>query len=231
MTVEEHYIDDTGNEIVVDKTPIPAPTTPISKERFIDSFAKFYPASANKNLFKFYTNRNTTNTSQTDADIAKAFDNATSIAVVPSGPGTSTPLTATASDHFAKLLKETEKKAQEPVKYSMSSGFLAQLIKAKISIALTSYQSSRLYLLGSNPKGGLMVNEEVFQRAMGLRYHNKKLYLASLGQIMVLENILAQDQWINEQYTQCFIPRRSYFTGHLDCHDVGITNDNRSGKR
>ena len=132
------------------------------------------------------------------------------------------------NNQVASPEKETEKKAQEPVKYSMSSGFLAQLIKAKISIALTSYQSSRLYLLGSNPKGGLMVNEEVFQRAMGLRYHNKKLYLASLGQIMVLENILAQDQWINEQYTQCFIPRRSYFTGHLDCHDVGITNDNKT---
>jgi hypothetical protein len=123
---------------------------------------------------------------------------------------------------------EPEKKVQEPVKYSMSGGFLPQLGTSKISIALTSYQSSRLYLLGVNPKGGLMVNEQLFQRAMGLRYHDKKLYLASLGQILELENILAPGQWINEQYTQCFVPRRSFFTGHLDCHDVGITKDNKT---
>ena len=63
------------------------------------------------------------------------------------------------------------KAPEAKVTYSMSPGFAEFLLSLNTSVALTSYQSSKLYLLGKNPKGGLMVNEQVFPRAMGLRYH------------------------------------------------------------
>ena len=105
--VEEHYIDDAG------KKQVKLHHRQISKERFLN-IAKFYPASANENLFTFYTNRNGSNTAQTDANIKAAFDNAESISVVvpPGGinPGVLNP---SASSHFADLLKETKKKEEE----------------------------------------------------------------------------------------------------------------------
>src|SRR6201986_1588003 len=49
--------------------------------------------------------------------------------------------------------------ASQTVTYSMSAGFVPLLQRLNVSVALTSYQSGRLYLLGRNPSGGLMVDE------------------------------------------------------------------------
>ena len=128
-------------------------------------------------------------------------------------------------DQDKKNLKQEAEGAKAPeakVTYSMSPGFAEFLQSLNASVALTSYQSSKLYLLGKNPKGGLMVNEQVFPRAMGLRYHQKQLYISSFGHIIRMENILKPDQWINEAFTQCYVPRTAHFVGDLDCHDVGV---------
>ena len=122
--------------------------------------------------------------------------------------------------------KELTPKEEAKVVYSMSGGFHEFLARSKISLALTSYQSNKLYLLGRNPKGGLMVNEQAFPRAMGLRFHKGELLLSSLGHIIKMRNILKPDQWINETFTQCFVPRQAYFMGDLDCHDVGVGKNN-----
>jgi uncharacterized protein (TIGR03032 family) len=111
------------------------------------------------------------------------------------------------------------------VNYSMSNGLVPFLKANGIAIAATSYQSGRLYLLSANPKGGLMVNEEFFKRAMGLFVDEESLLLASLAKIYRFENILRPGQWIDQTYTHCYLPRVSYFTGALDAHDVAITSE------
>ena len=108
-------------------------------------------------------------------------------------------------------------------KYSISEGFVGLLAKFNIAIAVTSYQSGRLYLLGRNPKGGLMVNEQYFQKAMGLHYLDGTLYMATLANIYRMENILRADQVMDGQFTDCFVPRTAHLTGILDAHDVGVT--------
>jgi uncharacterized protein (TIGR03032 family) len=105
----------------------------------------------------------------------------------------------------------------------MSGGFVGFLQAHDIALAFTSYQSGRLYLLSRNPKGGLMVNEQNFHKAMGLHVAGNALYLATLGSIIRLENILKPGQWINETFTQCYVPRTIHFTGILDTHDVAVT--------
>lgn len=132
---------------------------------------------------------------------------------------------ATTAQGAQAQLENTEvkgEKADQKVKYSMSGGLVRFLHHNKIGIALTSYQSGRLYMIGWNPKGGLMVNEQLYRKAMGLHVHDGALYLAGLGHIFRLENILNQGQWINETFTQCFFPRTSHYTGVLDAHDVGV---------
>ena len=132
---------------------------------------------------------------------------------------------------MTELPKDHQSEAQKPqheepaAKYSMSGGFVNMLNALNISVAATSYQSGRLYMLGRNPKGGLMVNEQHFQKAMGLYYQDKTLYMADLADIYRMENILGTDQVMDETFSDCFVPRTRHFTGVLDAHDLGLTKD------
>ena len=58
--------------------------------------------------------------------------------------------------------------AAEPVSYSMSPGFSGFLGSQQIGLALSSYQSGKLYMLGQNRNGGLLVHERFFRKAMGI---------------------------------------------------------------
>ncbi|SLN64454.1 hypothetical protein ROA7450_03406 [Roseovarius albus] len=111
--------------------------------------------------------------------------------------------------------------------YSVSAGFINLLKRLDVALAATSYQSGRLYLLGRNPKGGLMVNEQHFQKAMGLHYKDKTLYMATLANIYRMQNILRPSELMDDQFTDCFVPRTSHLTGYLDAHDVGVTIDDK----
>ncbi len=108
------------------------------------------------------------------------------------------------------------------VTYSISAGFVPLLARLNVSVAITSYQSGKFYLLGRNPKGGLMINERFFQKAMGLHVENNTLILATLFQIQRFENVLKEDQFINHTYDACYVPRITHTTGVLDAHDVGL---------
>lgn len=114
------------------------------------------------------------------------------------------------------------KNKKSNVKYSISSGFVQLMVRLNISVAVTSYQSGKFYLLGRNPGGGLMIHERLFQKAMGICVQDKSLILATLFQIQRFENVLEQNQFINHTYDACFVPRITYTTGILDAHDVGI---------
>jgi len=108
------------------------------------------------------------------------------------------------------------------VTYSMSAGFVPLLARLNVSVAVSSYQSGKLYLLGRNPKGGLMVDERLFQKAMGICVDRDTLVLATLFQIQRFENTLGPGQFINYTFDSCYVPRITYTTGVLDAHDVGI---------
>lgn len=120
---------------------------------------------------------------------------------------------------------ETGAASDKAVRYTMSGGFVGFLRQRNIAIAATSYQSGRLYLLGRNPNGGLMVNEQFFRKAMGLCAHGSSLHLATLGHIVRMENVLRRNQLMDEVFTECFVPRTIHLTGVLDAHDVGVRAD------
>lgn len=122
-----------------------------------------------------------------------------------------------------------ETRADEPtgVTYSMSGGLVGLLASLKISVAFSSYQSGKFYLLGRNPEGGLMVNEQFFSKAMGIHVSGGAIHLATLSEIVRLENVLEPNQRINDTFDACFVPRAAHVTGALDAHDLGIDRDGR----
>lgn len=100
-----------------------------------------------------------------------------------------------------------------------SPGFPAWLDAARVSLAYTTYQSSRLMFLGLDQAGGLSGFERVFDRAMGLHATADRLLVASRHQIWRLENLLAPGQMHNG-YDRLYSPISCHVTGDLDVHDL-----------
>ena len=65
------------------------------------------------------------------------------------------------------------------------------------------------------------MHERFFQKAMGLAIAPERIVLASLFQIIHLENALSPGEKINHTYDACYVPRLCHVTGVLDAHDVG----------
>lgn len=121
---------------------------------------------------------------------------------------------------------ETGEQAKpEPLKKTCSPGITGWMTKNRVSIAFTSYESGRMYLLGSDPKGRLSFHERVYQRAMGIVGNGERLYMGGLYQIWRFENILGPGQSANEMFDKCYVPRNAQFTGAVDIHDLGIRKD------
>ena len=110
----------------------------------------------------------------------------------------------------------------QTVTYTMSPGLAGWLAHEGISLAVTSYQSGKLYLLGANPRGGLMVHERFYQKAMGVTAPEPgTLLMAGAYQVHRFRNVLEPEQRINDLYDGCFVPRVSWTVGGVDLHDVG----------
>ncbi|MBY0475595.1 MAG: TIGR03032 family protein [Nitrosomonas sp.] len=53
----------------------------------------------------------------------------------------------------------------------------------QISLAFTTYQTNRLFLVGRKANGRLAVNERLFDKPMGLYASGENLYMATRYQI------------------------------------------------
>ena len=107
-----------------------------------------------------------------------------------------------------------------------SVNFSRWLSDRYLSLAFSTYQAGKIFLVGLQPNGNLSVFERTFDRCMGLWVNNSSLYLSSLYQIWGFENALEPGQTYNG-YDFLYIPQSSYVTGDLDVHDLVI---DRSGK-
>lgn len=117
--------------------------------------------------------------------------------------------------------------APQAVSYSMSPGLPRFLAGLGASLALSSYQSGKFYLIGRNPRGGLLVDERLFQHAMGIAVSGKRIALATQAAIIEMVSALGPGQRVNEIYDACFVPRRISPVGAVDAHDVGFGADGR----
>jgi uncharacterized protein (TIGR03032 family) len=116
---------------------------------------------------------------------------------------------------------------QEPwVEVSGSSRLAAWLAEQRVSLAFTTYQTGKLFLLGHTPAGGLAVSERTFNRAMGLWADGQTIWLSTLYQIWRFENLLQPGE--NYQgHDRLYVPKEANTTGDLDVHDIAIDGGGR----
>jgi len=113
------------------------------------------------------------------------------------------------------------------VEKSCSRGLATWLSSNRVSLAISSYQTGRVYLVGSDQQGRVSFFERIFERAMGIVGNAQRIYLGGLYQLWRFENILRPGESIHGKFDKCYVPRNAQTIGDLDIHELGIRNDGR----
>lgn len=110
------------------------------------------------------------------------------------------------------------------VEVSFSDGLASFLRDRRVSLAFTSYQTGRLYLVGHTPDAKLAVHEAHYPQAMGVVGDANRIYLGTLTQLVRLENVLAAGQLANGRHDRLYVPRNLQTFGNIDFHELGISD-------
>ncbi len=105
-----------------------------------------------------------------------------------------------------------------------SRQFTAWLAEQGASLAFSTYQTGKLFLIGLQPDGRLSVFERTFERCMGLWTSPSCLYTSSLYQLWRFENVLEPGQ-SHKGYDRLYVPQVGYTTGDLDVHDIAVSEN------
>lgn len=98
--------------------------------------------------------------------------------------------------------------------------FTNWLASTNTSLAFSTYQAGKLFLIGTNrEEGKLSIFERTFNRCMGLGVGDRRLWLSSLYQLWRFENFLDAGQ-VQDGFDAVYVPVEGRTTGDIDIHDV-----------
>ena len=117
--------------------------------------------------------------------------------------------------------------AAEETQISVSRNFYSWLAQQRCSLAFTSYQTGKLFLVGTMGDGRVSFHQQTYQRAMGIHAQSDRLYVGSLFQIWRLENVLQPNERANEYYDRLYVPRNAQTVGDVDVHEVSVDRAGR----
>lgn len=124
----------------------------------------------------------------------------------------------------------TSEIAEESIRLTLeltgSRQFSSWLHEQSVSLAFTTYQSGKLFLIGMQPDGRLSVFERTFNRCMGLCGDGQTLYMSTLYQMWRFENCL-DPGIVHDGYDRVYVPRVAWTTGDVDAHDVAVDIEGR----
>ncbi len=112
------------------------------------------------------------------------------------------------------------------VEFQCSRHFLGWLHEARVSLAFTTYQTNRLFLIGLKEDGRLSAFERHFEHPMGLWADGERMLMGTRWQIWELADTLPQGEQYRG-YDRVYVPRHAHTTGHVDSHDVVLDAEQR----
>ncbi len=116
--------------------------------------------------------------------------------------------------------------AEPQFELTTSRQFPNFLAEQHLSLAFTTYQAGKLFLLGLKPDGRISVFERTLERCMGMVASPGCLHIATLYQIWRFCNVLEAGM-LHEEHDALYAPRMSWVTGDLDVHDMGLLPNGR----
>ena len=112
----------------------------------------------------------------------------------------------------------TQEKAAKPT-LNASPGLGAWLTEVGGSLAFTTYQSARLFLLSAGTDGKTNAQERIMGAAMGLAVDNEGMWIANQQQAWRFSDV--GPRTLGETaFDAVYMPRKGYFLGPCDAHDI-----------
>jgi len=121
---------------------------------------------------------------------------------------------------------DTSAKGDSWLEVTSSRHFASWLAEQQVSLAFTTYQTGKLFLLGRHPTGQVAVFERTFNRCMGMWGNGQTLWMNALYQLWRFENVLRPGE-IHQGCDRLFVPKIGYTTGDLDIHDIAVEASGR----
>ena len=113
-----------------------------------------------------------------------------------------------------------------PYQVEASPGFAAWLREQDLSLAVTTYQIGKVFLVGAEDATRLNVAERTFERCLGIASHAGTIHLAGLNAIYRFENVVPPGNDL-EGYDTVYVPQVAWFTGDVFAHDVAALRSGR----
>lgn len=108
-----------------------------------------------------------------------------------------------------------------------SRHFPEWLASTGVSLAFSTYQAGKLFLIGVRQDGKLSIFERTLARCMGLGISagGQSMLVATEYQIHRFDNIMPPGSAEEGGYDATFAPHQSWITGDLDVHDIAFGED------
>jgi uncharacterized protein (TIGR03032 family) len=107
-----------------------------------------------------------------------------------------------------------------------SPGFTLWLAEQNVSLAVSSYQTGKLFFLGAKGDGRLSAFQRSFARCLGLCSDQaaQTIWMTTQYQNWRLVNMLAPGQ-TDGGFDRLYVPQCGFVTGDLDAHDIAVTHE------
>lgn len=103
-----------------------------------------------------------------------------------------------------------------------STNLTAWLAAQDVSLAFTTYQAGRLFMIGRKPDGGLRAHERHVDHCQGLWTDGENLWTSAKTALHRFRNDLPAGTKLDNGADRRFVPRESRMTGILDIHDIAV---------
>lgn len=112
---------------------------------------------------------------------------------------------------------------RKPLKFSTSPGFNHWLWERKASLAFTTYEVGKVFLVGLKHDQSLSFFERTFDRCMSLCVDGNALWMSTRFQLWRFQDALKGQR--HREFDRVYLPQVAYITGDLDIHDLGLDPD------
>lgn len=108
-----------------------------------------------------------------------------------------------------------------PYAFQASDGLAVWLHDQRITLAITTYDIGKLFLVSAPSPDRLRILERSFDRAMGLCFNDSSLLLGVKNAVVRFQNVVPPGQ-VLDGYDGLFVPQVIWITGDVFTHDVGL---------
>lgn len=126
-------------------------------------------------------------------------------------------------------MKKTIKPENMPPFSCTHSPNLPELLqKLGCTIVVSTYQAGKLVFISATDDQHLIQLPRTFKRAMGIALQDSQLAIATANEIITFANspeLAATYPSKPHTYDALYVPRATYYTGHLDMHDLHYGQD------